>query len=80
MQFSCGGTSFLREAVRMDCLLPGYRRKKSQPQRYILPEQTFPEEFQGALHEAEPVPGTEAPFPKCVGGVAPSPRSGMEEV
>ena len=56
------------------------QEKKSQSQQYILLKQTFPEEFQLTLHTAESVPGTEAPFPKCVGGVAPSPHSGMESI
>jgi hypothetical protein len=80
MEFSCGGTSFLREAVRMDACCLDTGEKKSQPQWYSLLEQTFPEEFQRALHAAESAPGTEAPFPKCVGGVAPSPRSEMEDI
>ena len=70
---------FLREAVRMDacCLDTG---EKSQSQQYILLKRAFPEESQRALHTAESVPGTEAPFPKCVGGVTPSPRSGKEGI
>lgn len=48
--------------------------EKSQSQGYILLQQTFPEESQQALHTAESVPGTEPPFPKCVGGATPSPQ------
>lgn len=80
MHSSCARTSCLIEAVSMDASCLDTGGKKSQSQRLILPEQTFPEEFQQALHTAKSVPGTEPPFPKRVGGVNPSPSSGMEEI